>query len=164
MGEEEWWKKQVFQDKLNGKVCIQWDGEAWELLYLCQLIPESPMVWLGKCCQCTCVFQLDCKGYCLCSGLHSIKGSCLQSRFFFLFWGYLCISILPQNCYYGIAEQNMHPVKGVSFRLWISEFDCDHLPFFHNWRRKISLWELSLEIVRSQKHSCRLTYSSYCSI
>lgn len=27
--------------------------------------------------------QVDCKGYCLCSGLHSIKGSCLQSRFFF---------------------------------------------------------------------------------
>lgn len=51
MGEEEWWKKWVFQDKLNGKVCIAWDGEAWELLYLCKLIPNSPVVWLGKCCQ-----------------------------------------------------------------------------------------------------------------
>lgn len=59
--------------------------------------------------------QLDCKGYCLCSDLHSLKGSCLQSRFLFLFWGYLCISVLPQNCCCGIAEQNMHPVQGVSF-------------------------------------------------
>lgn len=28
-----------FSGETEWGVCIQWDGEAWELLYLCRLIP-----------------------------------------------------------------------------------------------------------------------------
>lgn len=34
----------VFQEKLKWEGLHLMDGEAWELLYLCKLIPESPVV------------------------------------------------------------------------------------------------------------------------